>query len=169
MERINAIIESKEYKHYLAKIKDYEKTRVFCCHDWEHFLAVCRISYIIVLEAENKGELQYLSNSIIKELTYATGFLHDIGRWVQYETGEDHAAASGRLAVPLLKQANFTDDEIKLIVTAIREHRGAYAESFLGKIISRADDIARQCNQCQVKLDCYKLDKMPGKGKGIIY
>ena len=85
MIRVNKIIENKMYWEHLDKIEVYEKDREFCRHNIGHFLDVCRIAWILNLE----GNL-----ALSKEVIYATGLLHDIGRWLQYENGEDHALAS---------------------------------------------------------------------------
>ena len=85
MERINKILNNSKYKDYLNRNSFCEKDRVFCKHNLEHFLDVSRIAYIMVLEG---------NMNISKEIIYAIGLLHDIGRWVEYEGGEKHNKAS---------------------------------------------------------------------------
>lgn len=168
MRKIKAILADHRYHMHLERTALHEQTRKFCRHDLEHFLAVCRISYIMVLEEPepakawiSMGMSGSLDKDNLKELIYATGLLHDIGRWQEYELGEDHALASGKLAIPILQDTGFNNEEITIIVTAIKEHRGiGTAGSYLGKIISDADNLARPCHWCQVKADCYKLEDM---------
>ncbi|RQD78378.1 MAG: HD domain-containing protein, partial [Candidatus Syntrophonatronum acetioxidans] len=89
MERINRILENKYFQEYLQNIYRWEVNRKFCCHDFEHSLAVARIAYLISLE---KGKIWP------QDIIYAAAFLHDIGRWQEYEGGRDHAEASAELA-----------------------------------------------------------------------
>jgi uncharacterized protein len=127
-----------------------EAQRVYCRHGSDHGLNVARITYIFLLEKE--------ITSISKEVIYAAGLLHDIGRWVEYDTKEDHAKASERLAVPILRDCGFSDQEIQAICQAILEHRLEYskASSILGQAIAQADDWARDCRSCKSKTSCYK-------------
>jgi hypothetical protein len=200
MERIKAILANESYRRYVEQIENYEKDRRYCRHGQDHFLAVCRISYILVLEEPDLAEVcrkielgkllgggdegtavqppqlagnkyrQEEARRAVKELVYAAGLLHDIGRWLEYETGEDHALVSGKLAVPILMESGFLDNEISLIVAAIREHRGTEEKkSYLGMVIARADNLARGCVLCQTKDGCYKVEKMLKQYGKIIY
>ena len=90
MKRINQILNNEQYCLYLLKNKALEEYRQFCRHDLEHMLAVSRLTYLLLLE---KG-----STAISKEVAYAAGLLHDIGRWKEYEDGTDHAGYSACLA-----------------------------------------------------------------------
>ena len=133
MNRINKIIKHKLYLEFIDKIKIYEKNRKFCKHDPSHFIDVCRLSEIDWLkyrlgETEkytksngNKKEAEQVR--IDKELLYACGLLHDIGRWQEYETGIRHETASAELAPGILRDCEFSEDEIEEIVLAIRNHR----------------------------------------------
>ena len=78
LEKVNAILNNRTYKEYLNKLAQLEKDRIFCNHNMEHFLDMARIAYIMVLE---EGLLYS------KEIIYAIGLLHDIGRVKQYEEG----------------------------------------------------------------------------------
>jgi len=149
--RINDLLDRPEFQQYLDKTADLEKERAYCRHDFEHVLGVARISYAYLLE---QGE-----NSLSKEVVYAAALLHDIGRWVEYQTGEDHAQASARLAEPVLRSCNFADGEIEVILQAIREHRGHQVEalSLLGRALALADDWARDCRNCRVREACHKF------------
>jgi HD superfamily phosphodiesterase len=137
--RVNAILKDKEYLSYMQKNKQAEATRVFCVHDMEHVLSVCRIGYAMILE---EG-LPYS-----KELIYAVGLLHDIGRWVQIETGEDHAKAGAERAGAILRRHGFTSEEEALILRAIAHHRVKEHPDDFSRILYRADKASRECWQC---------------------
>jgi len=158
LHRVDAIISDIRYGEYLRRNADYEKNRRFCRHDWQHMLDVARIAYMLALES---GRRQGLS----KEIIYAAGLLHDIGRWREYRSGEDHAAAGARLAGPLLDRAGFSGAEKEIITAAIREHRnGGRQASSLGRLICTADDLSRPCHRCPARGECYKADRMATAG-----
>ncbi|MDQ7092808.1 HD domain-containing protein [Desulfosporosinus sp. PR] len=152
MARVNKLLDHKDYISYLEMTNQLEKSRYFCKHGFEHGLNVARIAYAYLLE---QG-IEVLS----KEIVYAAAFLHDIGRWVEYQTGEDHAEAGARLALPLLKECKFNSEEIDLILRGIREHRCHSAGELtpLGKALALADDWARDCRNCGVQSQCYKFN-----------
>lgn len=153
MTRVNQLLEQEDYICYMEKIDVLEKERLFCKHGFEHGLNVARIAYAYLLE---KGELLFP-----KESVYAAAFLHDIGRWVEYETGEDHAEASSRLAIPLLEACQFSSGDTQVILTGIREHRRHHEDNLtlLGEALALADDWARDCRHCSVQALCYKYNK----------
>jgi len=149
--RVNELIDNPIYENYMIKIEKAEKERIYCKHGFDHGLTVARIAHAFLLE---QGE-----TSLSKEVIYAAAFLHDIGRWVEYETGEDHAQASATLALPILEECGYNSEEIKVIVKAISEHRAHADESLstLGRSLALADDWARDCRQCKAKDGCYKF------------
>ncbi|MHB8126010.1 MAG: HD domain-containing protein [Desulfitobacteriaceae bacterium] len=151
--RVNELINNPIYENYLIKIAKAEKERKYCKHGFDHGLAVARIAYAFLLE---QGE-----TSMGKEVIYAAALLHDIGRWVEYETGEDHAQASSTLALPLLEECGYNYEEIKVIAKAIAEHNTHSGEnlSILGRSLALADDWARDCRQCKAKNGCYKFSE----------
>lgn len=151
MKRINRLIQRQDYQKHLQKTYDLEQTRVYCKHGFDHLLAVARIAYIYLLE---QGEY-----SLQKELVYTAALLHDLGRWVEYQTGEDHAEASARLALPLMEEEGFSHEEIDLIQKAILEHRkhGDAHLSTLGTALAKADDWARDCLNCTARQTCHKF------------
>lgn len=165
MDRVKAILEDPFYMDCLGKNGEREKNRRYCKHDLQHMALVSQVSYKILLESGN------LENLIVpmplpgpdtaREIVYAAGLLHDIARWVQYDTGEDHAQAGARLARPVLEQAGFNRVEIEIILRAIREHRkSGPGQSLLGKVLCLADDLSRPCSTCGARLDCYKYEQM---------
>ncbi|WP_304681192.1 HD domain-containing protein, partial [uncultured Clostridium sp.] len=133
----------------LQYLKEYEKDREFCNHTIEHFIDVARIAYIMVLE-ENLN--------ISKEVIYAIGLLHDIGRVKQYEEGISHDIASVEMSKEILKETNFTSDEINIILSGIASHRKE-SDKRLEEIIYKADKLSRQCFNCKVKRECYWKDE----------
>ena len=89
MKRVNAIWQHKVYQDCLERVRAWEEDREFCRHTPEHFLDVARLTWILALEAGIPAE---------KELVYAAGLLHDIGRFRQYEEGIPHEEASAQIA-----------------------------------------------------------------------
>ena len=122
---------------YVQKIKTLEQNRIFCKHDMVHFLDVCRLAEIEWLElcmnrmAEGKISckkslrMETVSKFLVvnKELIYAAGLLHDIGRWMEYENKIRHEIASGELALEILKDCGFTEGESTEVILAIKNHR----------------------------------------------
>lgn len=145
MDNINIILNNKEYKQALEKLRQYERNREFCNHTIEHFIDVSRIAYIMVLE-ENL--------SVSKEVIYAIGLLHDIGRVKQYEEGIHHDIASVEMSKEILKETSFTKDEVNIILNGIANHRKE-SDNKLEEIIYKADKLSRQCFNCKVEKECY--------------
>lgn len=151
--RVNQIWNHHLYKEHLAKIEACEIDRVFCHHDMTHFLDVARIAMIL------NGKDEY---GIEEELIYTAALLHDIGRWQQYETGEDHALVSARLAPKILRECGYTEDETLRIVSAIETHRKKEiaGEKTLNGLLYRADKLSRPCFSCRQEKNCnWKEDK----------
>ena len=150
MARFNQLLDHEDYICYMEKINELEKERCFCKHGFEHGLSVARIAYAYLLE---KGTM-----CLSKEEIYAAALLHDIGRWVEYQTGEDHAVASARLALPLLQTCGFSSDDIQVILEGIREHRRHHDDNLtlLGEALAIADNCSRDCRSCNVQTLCYK-------------
>ncbi|MCL6561001.1 MAG: HD domain-containing protein [Firmicutes bacterium] len=164
MERVERVLEDPFYRECLACNADRESGRIFCRHDFQHMLDVARIAYIMVLEACEPERIADSCNlaslPALREAVYAAGLVHDIARWIQYDTGEDHALAGARLAGPLLVRAGFNTVEVGLVTSAVREHRSsAEKTTLLGKILCLADDLSRPCGRCAVKGECYKFAK----------
>lgn len=170
MHRIYKILKNAFFQKCLALNCSREENRRFCRHDWQHLIDVARICYILVLEEQAAGEIiPGAGKEQIKEVVYAAGLLHDIGRWQQYDTGEDHALVGAQLAEGVLKDAGFDGEEIALIVRAISRHRtGAAGGGPLGEYLRRADDLARPCWKCEARDECKKLARMETAG-GLLY
>ncbi len=153
MDRVRTIIDDADYRQYLNLIAEAEEERIYCRHDYHHALYVARLTYLLALD----DRLETLSRE--KALLYAAGLLHDIGRWLEYSTGEDHCIASARLAEPILKRAGFRQNEIDVICNGVREHRSP-SKSQLGGLLAKADDLSRDCYRCQSTDTCYKAEEM---------
>ena len=145
MENINIILNNKEYKQALEKLSEYEKNREFCNHTIEHFIDLSRIAYIMVLEEKL---------SVSKEVIYAIGLLHDIGRVRQYEEGIHHDIASVEMSKEILKETSFTDEEINIILNGIANHRKE-SDNKVEEIIYKAGKLSRQCFNCKAEKECY--------------
>lgn len=145
MKKINSILQNTKFLLYLQKNIAAEKERIYCHHDTAHFLDVSRIAYIISLEEKL---------NIDKEIFYAAGLLHDIGRWMEYENGIDHAVASKQLAEEILKECEFNESETVEILNAIEAHRNRGQMSILGDILYRADKLSRNCLLCSARITC---------------
>jgi len=172
MERIEKLLSLPLYQQYLNKNQEKEKDRKFCIHDWQHFLDVARLTYILVLEGKEKDKLIEEAGSLeqVKELVYAAALCHDLGKWKQYETGEDHALVSAVLARALLLAANFSAEETSLICQAIEEHRTASnPKTVLGIYLKKADKLARLCRFCQAQDECYKSEEMETAHCYLVY
>ena len=145
MNNIDAIMNNKLYREALEKLSEYERDREFCNHTIEHFMDVSRIAYIMILE-ENLN--------VSKEIVYAIGLLHDIGRVKQYEEGIHHDIASVEMSKEILKETSLTDEEINIILNGIANHRKE-SDNKLEEIIYKADKLSRQCFNCKAEKECY--------------
>lgn len=145
MNNIDVIMSNKLYKEALKKLSEYERDREFCNHTIEHFIDVSRIAYIMVLEEKL---------SVSKEIIYAIGLLHDIGRVRQYEEGIHHDIASVEMSKEILKETSFTEQEINTILNGIANHRKE-SDNKLEEIIYKADKLSRQCFNCKAEKECY--------------
>lgn len=148
MQRIESILNNPEFQAHLFKNHQAETNRIYCRHDLTHFLDVSRIAVILSLEEKL---------DIDKEIIYASSLLHDIGRWMEYENGADHAAASVELAAEILRQCRFSDPETAEILAAIGGHRDQRDPSPLGGILFRADKLSRNCSSCNARGSCKKF------------
>ena len=109
-----------------------------------------RIAYMMVLEKN----LQYS-----KEVIYAIGLLHDIGRVKQYEKGIGHHIASFNIAKEILKDIDFKEEEKIMILEAIINHRNCESND-LNHIIYKSDKLSRACYKCRAAKECnWTLEK----------
>ncbi len=163
MGKVNRILFDDEYRLYLQKNKALEEGRSFCHHNFEHLLAVARLTYLFLLEEGCRF--------ISKDIAYSAGLLHDIGRWKEYQGGGDHAGHSAALAGSILERAGFNISEQELILKAIAQHRHITPRehrSPLSAALCKADDMARLCFSCASRKDCRNVDRRPQRD-GLIY
>ncbi|MBS7007662.1 HD domain-containing protein [Anaerostipes sp.] len=145
MERLSYIINHTEYQKAYREIQDSEKGRIFCLHDTEHFLAVSRIAYIFVLEQQL---------DVPKDVIYAAGFLHDIGRGKQYTEGIPHEEAGLLIASKILLESPYRTAEREMILSLLESHRRPDSGR-LSCLFYRADKLSRDCRNCKARKECY--------------
>lgn len=155
MKKIDAILKNPVYISNMKIIEKSEKNRIFCKHDLEHFLAVARIMKIKSLEDGKK-----IDSSII----YAISFLHDLGRSIQYTLDEPHAKASAKLAEGILPACDFTPEETKTIILAIKNHNDKNTKDYLSELLQFADTKSRNCFACPVRNECNWPEDKQNKG-----
>lgn len=149
MKKIDNILASAVFKEHLSRINEAETDRIYCLHGLEHLLDVARISYIINME-ENLG--------YNKEVIYAMGLLHDIGRNLEYQQGVSHHQAGGEIAFEILKDAGFCEEECEMICQAIKNHKESIDgedEKSLNHLLYKADKLSRNCFGCKAYTSCY--------------
>lgn len=148
MKRVQKIMEHPFYRECMERIEKHEESRAFCGHDMGHLLDVARIAMLLNV-TENKEPIK-------KDVVYGAALLHDIGRFIQYEEGTDHAKASAKLAPDILKDCGYKGEERKLIAEAIKSHRDKKVKdgSDLKGILYRADKASRPCYGCAMEPSC---------------
>lgn len=145
MERVNRIWNHPAYQEALGKLTAYEAEREFCRHTPEHFLAVARLTYLLALEQGVEAN---------KEIIYAAGLLHDMGRYLQYENGTPHDEAGVMLAGPILQECGFSEGESDEVLKLIGSHRTQSDARDLPGLFYRADKLSRSCFLCPSQEDC---------------
>lgn len=171
MKRIELLLKDELYQENLSLNMREEQEQRYCLHDFQHHLDVSRIAYILVLE---NNDFNYfikdngLSGKLAaKELIYAAGLLHDIGKWKEHQEGVDHALLGSRLAREILPRVFFKPHEVEIIARAIYEHSNISKDmSFLGERLHRADNLSRisnlslLCSECSYRNLCSKVKNM---------
>lgn len=174
MKRIELLMKDPLYQEYLQRNTTTEEEHLYCKHDLQHMIDVARICYILVLE---HGDLDFFiteagltSRLAAKEVIYAAGLLHDVGKWQEYRTGTDHAAYGARISRDILNHALFNENEISIITQAIYEHRNVSRDmSFLGEKVHRADNLSRVCFRCEARDNCYKYKRREPGTDYLVY
>ena len=144
MERVNRIWNHPAYQEALGKLTAYEAEREFCRHTPEHFLAVARLTYLLALEQGVEAD---------KEIIYAAGLLHDMGRYLQYENGTPHDEAGVMLAGPILQECGFSEGESAEVLKLIGSHRTQSDARDLTGLFYRADKLSRSCFLCPAQTE----------------
>ena len=150
MKRVNAILAHPLYRECYTRLEELEKDRIFCRHQMTHLLDVARIAYISNME-QGLG--------IEKEVIYAAALLHDIGKYVQYEDGTPHEQSGEKIASEILGSLSekdaFSDEENRMILTAIRGHRRLREDAdVLEKLLYTSDKTSRMCFACPAEGEC---------------
>ena len=150
MKKVNAILAHPLYRECYARLEELEKDRIFCRHQMTHLLDVARIAYISNME-QGLG--------IEKEVIYAAALLHDIGKYVQYEDGTPHEQSGEKIASEILGSLSekdaFSDEENRMILTAIRGHRRLReGAEVLEKLMYTSDKASRMCFACPAEGEC---------------
>lgn len=161
LKRIQLLMNEPLYAEYMERNSSSKKERL-CPHDISHHFDVARITYILILENNDLAyfmkESRISSRTAAKDVIYAAGLLHDIGKWAEYREGIDHSTYSAKLARGILPRALFNYEEIETISKAIAEHENLNDEmSFLGEKLYRAENLSRICSQCQHNTQCAKV------------
>lgn len=148
------ILKDERYLKCLSDIEELEKNRIFCKHNLSHFINVARIATII-WQAEGGG------NNLKRDIIYAAGLLHDIGRAEEYTKGTPHEEAGAIIAGEILQSSGYEDKEIEMITCAISSHRIKDDNvkedrdiDYLSQIISKADKLSRECFACSASDMC---------------
>lgn len=143
------ILKDERYLKCLSDIEELEKNRIFCKHNLSHFISVARIATIIWHEEGGR-------NSLKRDIIYAAGLLHDIGRAEEYMKGTPHEEAGAIIAGEILQSSGYEDKEIEMITRAISAHRIKDDNDidYLGQIISKADKLSRECFACSASDMC---------------
>ena len=138
----------KEIKEFYKYVDNFDQNEENIIKKKNHSIRVMNHSLNIAKSLNLKEDEIYLAGLI--------GLLHDIGRFVQYEDGTDHAEASADLAMDLLEDAGFTGKEIRIISDAIRYHRDKRVKEDKGLpgILYRADKSSRRCYLCPMEARC---------------
>lgn len=159
MKNTDIILKSKKFNKYLDELEFLERDRFFCRHNYEHFVSVARICYILKLEEDLDVE---------KDIIYSTALLHDLGRVVEIKEGINHAIASVDIAKEILKETYFSNEEKNRIMECISAHRGKDLEKDkFFDIFYRADKFSRPCFRCPAYKECnWSFEK---KNHTIIY
>lgn len=149
LNRHKRILEDERYLKCLSDIEKLEKNRIFCKHNLSHFINVARIATIIWQEEGGR-------NSLKRDIIYAAGLLHDIGRAEEYTKGTPHEEAGAIIAGEILQSSGYEDKEIEMISRAISAHRIKDDNDIdnLGQIISKADKLSRECFACNASNIC---------------
>ena len=146
MKETDLILKSQIFNDYLNELEELEKDRIFCKHNYEHFVSVARICYILKLEENVDVE---------KDMIYATALLHDLGRVLEIKEGLNHAIGSVKIAREILKLTDFSDEEKERILNCIGSHRSKEkVEDEFFNIFYRADKLSRPCFRCPAYKAC---------------
>lgn len=145
MDKIQGILNHPIFEGSLKKIEQLEVDRKYCKHDMKHFTTVAKIMQKI-------NEQEKLAYSV--EQIYGAALLHDLGKFIQYETGEAHQYAGLRIAEIIMSDVGYDEADITLIIKGISEHSGWNQRSGFSELLRRSDKLSRPCYECKVSEQC---------------
>ncbi len=151
-----AILRHPLYRSLMNEMQQHEQTRPFCHHGYEHALAVCRLMWIACLE-DGHADLG-------RDVVYAAGLLHDIGRVQQYANGTDHIKAGQPDWDEILRSCGYDASERRLIVSAMESHHSVDGGGRLGALLRTADRESRLCFVCHAADACHWPDEKKNEG-----
>jgi len=159
LKRVELLINEALYNEHMQRNVSQEVEPKIYEHGFHHHLDVARITYILILE---HNDLNYfvresgLSGKLAaKEVIYAAGLLHDIGKWKEYKEGIEHASYGAMVARDILPRAFFNPNEVDIICRAIYEHSNISKDmSFLGERVHRADNLSRVYTERDFREQC---------------
>ena len=163
MKYTEKILEHPGFLEIQKKITQCERERIYCHHEIEHALDVCRMAWIMYLEAhaDQRTEPSVLEEE--KDRFYVTGLLHDIGRACQYETGEHHASAGKNIAQQILTEIGYPKDWLEETLCIVGAHHGrdgfSRENDSMGYYIQKADHLSRNCFLCEASDSCKWKDE----------
>ena len=146
MPLVERLVRHPLFREKMSQIEELERDRDFCCHGWEHCLAVARAAALL-------NEEQQLGYP--KQMLYALALIHDLGRAEQYINGTPHEEAGVRIARRLLEESGFDSQQIKQMLPAVRHHRndGQEMDELTGLLV-QADKQTRLCFACSARESC---------------
>lgn len=146
MNRLDHITQNGIFRSTLLRLEEQERDRKYCRHGLPHLLDVARAAYILSLERQT---------DIAQDVIYAAALLHDIGRSVQYATGEPHERAGVPIAEDILRDTEYTADEKEMILSCVRSHHHSHeGQNALQALICEADKRSRPCFACKMLDTC---------------
>lgn len=165
MKRVNQIWNHPLYQENFRLLLTQEADRKFCRHGLDHCLDVARLICLYEWEAGRKPD---------RELIYGAALLHDLGRAWEYQNGTPHEEAGQQLAVRILPDCGYTQEEQRQILEAIGNHRrqGSRQEAYdsgraagpgLAALLARADKESRCCFACPAEPECRWAEEKKNK------
>lgn len=158
MRYVDKLLEHPEFVRIQNEIKEWEQGRIYCHHELEHALDVCRIAWVMYLEDHLRKTAEAAALLEKKEQFYMTGLLHDVGRACQYGTGEHHSAAGVRIAGQILAEIGYPKEPSGEILRIIEDHHGRNEPDedmdSVGYYIRKADHLSRNCFLCGAAESC---------------
>ncbi len=133
------------YQYLLQQLEEKEANRIYCKHDYKHFLDVARITAILARDCKL---------NVSDETIYLAALLHDLGRL--NDGPEPHAIASIRYAKECLSQIGYPQEKRALILSVIADHRyrGHKKPTNFTEAFSLADNLSRSCYCCPASATC---------------